>query len=164
MGRTIKVLAATTALVAAMVVGGHVVQADAAEQPAAQTYEQAMWYFVPTLGKWSAELERTADAVTVKPELEAQLRDLAWRGEYMLYDLEGTPVPAEMADAHERLLAALRQLNEVAQIAAEDGDGAKLLLDTYEPMFDGARHEIRSWLMARIDIAEPVVVGVFSGS
>lgn len=141
-------------LVAAMVVGavalsGGAVSAEVEHEEQNLRYAEAMWYFVPQLGRYALEVERTLDAVRVKPELAATLDDLAKRGEFIVYDLDGTPAPAEMAAAHDRLTAALRQYMEAAQIGAQDPDGARYLVNTYAPMLQQARGQIRGWLMTR---------------
>ncbi len=120
-----------------------------------ERYRDTMSYFVPELGKWAAELQTTIDALQVKPELASSLPELAYRGKFMVYDLEGTTPPAEMVDAHESLIFALGQLTEVAQIAADDSAGAQLLMDNYYDRMTDARRDIRRWLMTNVEIVEP---------
>jgi hypothetical protein len=117
-------------------------------------YRDAMWALVTDLGRWSGQVEKTILAVEVKPELEVELQELARRGEFMVYDLEGTAAPESIAEAHERLLFAMRQLDEAAQIAAVDLAGAKLLLGTYLPMFEDARGDIRAFTMRGMAVRE----------
>jgi len=158
MNGTLKALVTGGLVVVAMIAASHAASADIGRIDVEAQYEQAMWYFLPQLSRWATDVEQTSAGAEVKPELAVELADLAYRGEYMLYDLEGTPVPASIKDAHERLLAGLRQYLEVAQIAADDPAGAQYLIDTYSPMFDSAHHDIRVWLVARTGIADPVVV------
>lgn len=153
MNRWMKTLLTMALVAAAMVTSSAAVSADDGVDRA---YADAMWYFVPELADYANELDHLLRAVEVKPELGSDLVALAHRGEYMVYDLEGTEAPEALRDAHERLLAGLRQLNEAAQIGAEDPAGARYLYDTYEPLLDGARHQIRSWMMARLSIGAAV--------
>lgn len=162
MNTWMKMVLVVGLLAGGMIATGTVAAADPIQDDAADAYRDAMWYFVPELGDWSTELQQTVEALPLKPELASDLDELAYRGEYMIYDLEATqPVP-EMQDAHERLLFALRQLTEVAQIAVEDPAGAQLLLTDNIEWLDDARQDIRVWLMRDIGIKDmgkaPVVL------
>ena len=158
----LKTLLVVALVAGAVVVTGTAASADTTDDEVARQYNETMWYFVPVLGQYASEIDRTVAAVEVKPELAARLAELAYRGEYMVYDLEGSTPPGEMARAHELLVFALRQLNEAAQIGSEDPDGAQYMVETYKPVFDGARQEIRAWLTVRMEIGgaglAPVVV------
>ena len=153
MNRTLKALMVMALVGSAVVLTGTMASADAAEDEN-QQYREAMWYFVPELGDWAKELQHTVTAAELKPEMIEALPELAYRGTYMVYDLEGTPPPAELADAHEDLLFSLRQMTEAAQIAADDPAGAQLLIDTETNRFNAARREIRGWLLAGVEIIE----------
>ena len=158
MNATTKTLLGLTMMAVLAIGGWSAAHADGGAVE--RDYADAMWYFVPVIGTWSADVERTAQAVQVKPELASRLDELSQRGTSMLFDLEGTPVPEELRDTHELLLAGLRQYIEVTQIAAEDASGARLMLTTYEPLLDGARGQLRNWLMARLSIGSPSPGGV----
>jgi hypothetical protein len=152
MSSMVKFLMVTGLVVGAMIATGTVASADSIQDDSTQAYRDAMWYFVPELGRWSTELEQTVEALPLKPELAVKLDELAARGTTFIYDLEGTTPPAEMADAHETLVFAVGQLTEVAQIAASDDAGAHLLMGKYSDRLDDARGEIRVWLMSDIQI------------
>jgi hypothetical protein len=160
MNRWMKTLLMVALVVGAVAMSGRAALADATDQEVANRYAETMWYFVPVLGRHASDVDRTVGAVAVKPELAEWLAELAKRGETMVYDLDGSPPPVELEVAHERLLSALRQLNEAAQIGADDAQGATHLVATYRPMLDEARRDIRAWLMARGDTvsAEPGAV------
>ena len=155
MQNMVKVLMMAALVVGGMVLTGTIASADSIVEPVEhEAYRDAMWYFVPALGDWANDLQDTVDAVPVKPEVVNLLPELAHRGEYMVYDLEGTQPPAKLADAHEDLLFALRQMTEAAQIAADDPDSAQYLMDNEMERFENARREIRGWLMQSIEIVE----------
>jgi hypothetical protein len=115
----------------ALVVTGTVAAADPIENEGNDQYRHAMDYFVPELGRWATELAQTVEALPVKPDLAEDLPELAYRGMLMKFDLEGTQAPDEMTDAHEKLVFAMGQLTEVAQIAVDDPAGADLLMGQY---------------------------------
>ena len=154
MGSMIKVAMVVAMVAGAMIATGTVAAADPIEYDGSQQYREAMDYFVPALGDWSAELVDTIDAMAVKPELAEDLPELAYRGKMLVFDLEGTKAPREVADAHETLVFAMGQLTEVAQIAADDPAGADLLMSRYEIRLNDARQEILVWLTAGIEVVE----------
>ena len=154
MSSWIKGLMVVGMVAGALVVTGTVAAADPIEDEATQQYRLAMDYFVPELGRWATELAQTIEALPVKPEMAEELPELAYRGQLMKLDLEGTPAPSEMADAHEKLMFAMGQLTEVAQIAADDSAGADLLMGRYMSQLDDARHEIRAWLTAGVQVVD----------
>ena len=157
MNRWLKALVVAGLAVSAGVVSRTAALADTPGDEIADGYAQAMWYFLPQVGRYADKLDATLSAVEVKPEMASDLEAMAQQGATFVADLEGTPVPAEMQDAHERLLAALRQLDEAAQIGADDPAGARYLYDGYEPLLQGARQDIRDWLMAGIEIGGATV-------
>ena len=118
------------------------------EPDVTQQYRAAMDYFVPELGRWAAELEGTFEALSVKPEVAADLPEIAYRGKLLVFDLEGTAAPRELAGSHETMVFAMGQLTEAAQIAVDDPDGAELLMSRYLDRLNDARQEIRAWLTA----------------
>ena len=137
----------------------HVVEEDTSR------YRDAMWHFVPELGRWTGELQYTLNAIELKPEVAYDLAALAHRGEYMIYDLENTQPPAALAETHENLLFAVRQMTEAAQIGDFDLNGAQLLMDNEMVRFSTARRQIRRWLLTDIEVigsgliaVEPVTV------
>jgi hypothetical protein len=152
MTRQSKALLAVGLLMLAIMFTSHRASAQATDDVASQ-YAQSMWYFVPVLGRLSNEIDRTLAAAQVKPELAPQLADLAKRAEFMVYDLEGTPAPAQMAAVHEELMASLRQLVEAAQIGVDNPAGARYLYDRYAPTVLSSRQVIRGWLLDRVESA-----------
>ena len=162
MGSTLKALLAVGLLAGALVAMGTVASADPIvptdpividfEDQVTLQYRETMDYFVPELGAWATELKTTVDGAAVKPELAAELPELAYRGKLMVFDLEGTQVPDELKDAHETLIFAMGQLTEVAQIAVDDPAGADLLMGRYVDRLNDARHEIRVWLTADMQV------------
>ncbi|MFN2114258.1 MAG: hypothetical protein ACK2T6_00980 [Anaerolineae bacterium] len=156
MNRTTKVVMALALVAAALVGTGTVASADPIQFDPDRDYRAAMDYFVPELGAWADEVESTVNALAVKPELASELPELAYRGRMMVYDLEGTRAPADIADAHETLVFATGQLMEAAQIAADDPAGADLLMGRYMDRLDDARQQITTWLTTGVD---PVRLG-----
>ena len=155
MSGMIKALMVVGMVTGAMVIAGTVASADPIiEDQAARQYRMAMDYFVPELGEWATELEHTVDALAVKPELADDLPELAYRGKLMVFDLEGTKAPTKVNDAHQTLVFAMGQLTEVAQIAVDDPAGADLLMGQYLSRLNDARHEIRVWLTADVQVVE----------
>lgn len=152
MNRWIKALVAVTMVVGAVAIQSRVVSADAVGSDGAAAYAGEMWHVLPQIDRLAAQMDRTLAAAVVKPELQAELADLAKRAEFMVYDLENTEAPAAVADAHEKLVFALRQLNEVGQIGVEDPEGARHLYDIYEPMLEAAGRDIRTWTLNRLTI------------
>jgi hypothetical protein len=59
-----------------------------------------------------------------------------------------------MTDAHEKLVFAMGQLTEVAQIAVDDPAGADLLMGQYMSLLNDARHEVRAWLTADVQVVD----------
>ena len=154
MNSTLKALMVIVLVAGAMMISGTVASADEVSDEGVQQYRDAMWYFVPELGKWAGELEDAVAVVGLKPETADALVEIAYRGTYMVYDLEGTTPPEELVDAHEDLLFSLRQMTEAAQIAADDTAGAELLIDNETDRFNAARREIRGWMLANVTIIE----------
>lgn len=154
MSSLIKGLMVVGMVAGALVVTGTVAAADPIENEGNDQYRHAMDYFVPELGRWATELAQTVEALPVKPELAEDLPELAYRGMLMKFDLEGTQAPDEMTDAHEKLVFAMGQLTEVAQIAVDDPAGADLLMGQYMSLLDDARHEVRAWLTADVQVVD----------
>ena len=151
---TMKALLVIVLAAGAMIISGTVASADTVDDEAVRQYRDAMWYFVPVTGDWADDVYQIVDATELKPEMVVELAELAYRGEFMVYDLEGTPPPAELVDAHENLLYSMRQMTEAAQIAAFDEAGARLLMENEMERFDATRREIRGWLLANVEIVE----------
>jgi hypothetical protein len=154
MSSLIKGLMVVGMVAGALVVTGTVAAADPIENEGNDQYRHAMDYFVPELGRWATELAQTVEALPVKPDLAEDLPELAYRGMLMKFDLEGTQAPDEMTDAHEKLVFAMGQLTEVAQIAVDDPAGADLLMGQYMSLLDDARHEVRAWLTADVQVVD----------
>ena len=172
MNATFKLLAVTLFLAGAIVISGTAASADsgavfsngdlsspanselsvAAQDAATNQYRDAMWYFVPELGRWSHELQRTVAAAELKPDVKADLNALAYRGQFLVYDLEGTVPPAEMADVHARLISSVQRLTDAARVASDDAPSASSLINGEFKSFTSSRSEIRAWLMANMAV------------
>ena len=170
MNANLKLLAVLAIVAGAVVITGTVASADSdvvfssstiaapsdaalsttAEEARVRQYRDAMWYFVPELSRWSHELERTVAAAEVKPDVKADLRALAYRGQFMVYDLEGTVPPAEMADVHAQLIGSVERLTEAARVASDDAPAATGLIHGEFESFNASRGQIRAWLMADV--------------
>jgi hypothetical protein len=109
-------------------------------------------------------LQHTVAAAELKPEMIAELRELIHRGEYMVYDLQGTEAPAELADVHNRLTASVERMTDAARVASDDAATATDLLESEIDAFDAARSELRAWLMTGITIEGAGAVSLSSGS
>lgn len=164
MNTTIKTLAVAFLLATALVITGTTASADATDTERTNAYRDAMWYFVPELGAWADELQHTVAAAELKPEMMAELRELIHRGEYMVYDLEGTAAPAELVDVHIRLTASVERMTNAARVASDDAASATDLLDAEIEAFHAARSELRAWLMTGITIEDAGTVPLTSGS
>ena len=152
MNRMMKAVLTIAFLAGAVMVTGTAASADSIGDQAEAEYRDAMWYFVPELGRWASELEHTVTAADLKPEMATALPELAYRGEYMVYDLEGTPPPAHLADAHARLMDSVARLTALARTASDDPAGTLAEIEAERERFDSARREIRGWLMSGIEI------------
>ena len=162
MNGAVKALMVVGLLAGALLVTGTAASADSIGDADTLAYQDAMWYFVPELGKWSKELQLAVAAAELKPEVALELPELAYRGEFMVHDLEGTQAPYKLAAAHEQLEASVSRMSEAARYASDDPAGALSIIEAELDAFNGARREIRAWLLASMKLGEPGSAPVLS--
>jgi hypothetical protein len=130
---------------------------------ARQQYREAMWYFVPTLGQWSRELTDAVTVAQIKPEqvCPVVLPALAYRGQGMVEDLQGTVPVDEMTDTHAQLIGTVQEMTAIAQSACESPSAYADGLKFEATQLNHSRHTLLSWLLINVepiqDPTRPVV-------
>jgi hypothetical protein len=153
MNYALKLTVLTAALIVGLAAFAAPARADFDIATLERDYQDAMWYLVPALGEWATELESTVDTAELKPERACQidLPELAHRGEYMGYDLQGTWAPASLHAAHEDMIASLARMTDTAAAACDDLAGASTAIHAEMATFDRARHKILRYLVSGIE-------------
>ena len=158
-----KLMLVAMMVVLATIVGVIPAAADVVDE-AGQVYRESMWYFVPTLGKWSAELDEAISVAQVKPEqvCTTAMPELAYRGQGMVEDLRGTMAPPEMSENHVQLIGTIEELTAIAEMACDDPNGAAEGMQFETKRLQSQRQTILRWILAGAQpIMEPIqsVVG-----
>ena len=156
MNATMKTMLVAVLVGLGMIVGVIPAAADAGDVSNEQ-YRDTMWYFVPTIGRWSSELDKAVDIAQVKPEqvCSTTLPQLAYRGQGMIDDLKGTMAPADLNETHVQLIGTVEELTAIAHMSCDDPSGAAEGMEFETKRLQRQRQIILTWILAS---AQPIIV------
>jgi hypothetical protein len=151
MNANVKLLAMAVVIGVAGFVGVSRASANESED----LYREAMWYMVPTTGRWAIELSDAVTTARIKPEqvCRTDLPELAYRGQGIAEDLQGTVPPESLAEVHAQLIGTIEEMTAIARIACESPDGAHEGMAFEWARLAGQRQALMTWLVSN---AEPI--------